>query len=70
MKPRLLLHCNALRGTFCLAREGEAWRRLFTDLTAALDHAATIVPDETPITIYDATGQVILESVVAPQPDF
>jgi hypothetical protein len=67
MKPRLLLYCDAVQSTFALAREGEDAREYFTELRAALDHAASMVGEETPIMIYNEAGRVIVESIVTPR---
>jgi len=66
MKTRLLLHCDTARLTCFLSKEGEQERQFFTDLMEAFEYAATIVTDETPITVYDDGGRVIVESVIAP----
>jgi hypothetical protein len=67
MKPRLLLHCDAEHSRFALSKQGESWRRNFTDLREALDYASTVVTEETPLLVFNEMGRVIVESVVAPR---
>jgi len=66
MKPRLLLHCDALLSSFTLMKQGENWRRSFADLKEALDFATTVVTEETPLVVYNELGRVIIESFVSP----
>ena len=68
MKPRLLLYCDSSHSTIALAREGEDSRHYFTELRAALDHAAAMVTEETPIAIYNESGRVLVETVITPRP--
>jgi len=67
MKPRLLLYCDAVHSTFALAREGEESRQYFTELREALDHATTMVSEETPIAIYNEAVRVIVENIITPR---
>ncbi len=46
--------------------QGEVWREQFNDLRTALDYAATIVTDDTPLLIHNEMGRVIVETVVSP----
>ena len=66
-KLRFYLNCESERSLFILSRDGERWRQYFTDLADALDDAASRVTEETPITILNAAGQVVLESVIVPK---
>jgi hypothetical protein len=66
MKPRLLLHCATNHSRFALSMQGEVWREQFNDLRTALDYAATIVTDDTPLLIHNEMGRVIVETVVSP----
>ncbi|MEI9896179.1 MAG: hypothetical protein WDN28_20520 [Chthoniobacter sp.] len=66
MKSRLFLHCDALHSTFTLSKEGENWQREFINLKEALDFAATVVTEETPLVVYNELGRVIIESFVNP----
>lgn len=68
MRPHLEVHCDATGSTFALGRREEEWRQYFTELRDAFDYAAEIVTEETPITIYNELGCVIVESVIAPKP--
>jgi len=67
MHSRLLLCCHPDRSTFTLSKEGEKSCQFFTELVAALDYAAKIVSDDTPITISNGNGKVIVESVISPR---
>jgi hypothetical protein len=67
MKPRFEVHCDAIGSTFALARGEEGWRQYFTDLRDVLDYATEIATEETPITIYNELGCVIVESIIAPK---
>ena len=66
MKSRLLLQCDAVLTTFSLTHEGQSWRRQFSDLKQALDYAATVVREDTPLIVYNELGRVIIESFVTP----
>jgi hypothetical protein len=67
MNPRFEVHCDAIGSTFALGRQQEEWRQYFTDLRDALDYATEIATEETPVTIYNELGCVIVESVIAPK---
>jgi hypothetical protein len=60
----LLLYCDATHARFTLAREGETWRKEFSDLKAAFACASELVDRDTPITIFNEVGKVIIESTV------
>jgi len=64
MKTRLLLHCAFVDAAFTLAKEGEDWRYTFSRLEEALNYASEIITEETPITIYNEIGEVMVESFV------
>ncbi|MEP6668700.1 MAG: hypothetical protein ABJF10_06080 [Chthoniobacter sp.] len=66
MKSRLLLHCDAVLSQFTLMKQGETWRRQFTDLKEALGYAGTVVTEETPLVVYNELGRIIIESFVSP----
>ena len=68
MKPRLFLHCDASQSKYSISLEGTESRQDFSDLRDALDHAATTVKEETPITIFNGAGKVIVESTISPRP--
>ena len=66
MKLPLMLHCDADQSLFVLSKQGEHWRQRFTDLRTALDHARTVVSEETALLIHNELGRVIIETVVSP----
>ena len=65
MTSRFLLHSNCL-SSFSLSKEGQNWRRQFSDLKAALDYAAAMTDRETPLVVYNEVGRVIIESFIKP----
>jgi len=67
MKGRLLLSCDSANSAFVLTKAGEDWRQRFSDLTTALLHASRLVNQQTPMTVYDQTNQVIVETSVFPR---
>ncbi|HEY3899173.1 MAG TPA: hypothetical protein VGM54_11200 [Chthoniobacter sp.] len=67
MKTRLVLSCDAVHSSFTLSREGETQNQEFNDLREALDYAAAIVTEETPLAIYNEVGRLIVESCVGPR---
>jgi hypothetical protein len=66
MKSRLLLHSDAVLSSFILMKQGENWKRRFTDLKEALGYAATVVEEETHLVVYNEVGRIIIESFVSP----
>ena len=66
MRPRLLLTCDNRLSSFSLTREGQGWRKQFQDLKHALEFAATVIREDTPLVVYNETGRVIVESFVNP----
>ena len=66
MRPRLLLNCDSRLSSFSLTREGQGWRKQFHDLKHALEFAATVVAEDTPLAVYNDVGRVIVESFVNP----
>ena len=66
MRPRLLLNCDSHLSSFSLTREDQSWRKQFHDLKHALDFAATIVRQDTPLVVYNDAGRAIVESFVNP----
>jgi hypothetical protein len=65
MTSRFLLHSNCL-SSFSLTKEGENWRRQFSDLKAVLDYASAMADQETPLAVYNEYGRVIIESFIKP----
>lgn len=66
MRPRLILNCDNRLSSFSLTREGQSWRKQFRDLKHALEFAATVIREDTPLTVFNETGRVIVESFVNP----
>lgn len=66
MRPRLLLNCDSRLSSFSLTREDQTWRKQFGDLKHALEFAATVIREDTPLVVYNEAGRVIVESFVNP----
>jgi len=65
-KSKLLLCCDSERQTYTLRFIGEGWANTFTSTADAMAHAATIVSEETEVTVYNIAGDVMLVTTVAP----
>jgi hypothetical protein len=63
---RFILKCDASRSMFKLYRDGEFLSSEFESLDAALEFAASIARQETPISVMNELGQVFTESTVRP----
>ena len=63
---RFFLHYNAAQSIYILEREGEIWRHEFACMLGALLHAASIVKEETPVTMLNEFGVVFDERTVIP----
>ena len=66
MRPRLHLNCDSRLSSFSLTRDGQSWRKQFKDLKHAIEFAANVVQEDTPLVVYNDVGRVIVESFVAP----
>ena len=63
---RFILKCDASKSVFKLYRDGEFLSSEFETLEAALDFAANIAREETPISVMNELGLVFTESTVRP----
>ena len=67
--PRFFLHCNETQSVYTLEREGETWHKEFNCMLGALLHAASIVKEETPVTMLDEFGVAFMERTIIPNQD-
>jgi hypothetical protein len=60
---KLLLFCEA-NLNYALSQEGLGWKCEFPTMHQALEHARSIIKEDTPLSVYSSRGKVILETVL------
>jgi len=63
---RFFLYCNTTASIYTLEREGDTWRKEFNCMLGALLHAASIVKEETPVTMFNEFGVAFMERTIIP----
>jgi len=62
----LLIFCGGSPFQYTLARAGEDGRKVFNSFEETLEYARTLVQEDTPLTIYDKSGRILLRTSVPP----
>jgi hypothetical protein len=60
------LRCNVSASVYLLSKEGMPWCKAFSNLEEALEYASQMVSDETDMFIFNESGAVIFQTIVAP----
>ncbi|MEP6668962.1 MAG: hypothetical protein ABJF10_07415 [Chthoniobacter sp.] len=62
----VLIFCGGSPFQYTLARVGEDSKKVFNSFEETLEYARKMVTVETPLTIYDKSGRVLLKTTVPP----
>ena len=68
LEQRFFLHCNAKPSRYLLTREGEPWQQEFKCLLGAMLHAASLIEERTPVTLFNEFGVAFQERILIPNP--
>jgi hypothetical protein len=60
------IYCDLQHSEFTLARERNSWRKKFSNLEAALAFASDVATESTRLDVYNALGEMIIQSTVEP----
>jgi len=62
----MLLWCDALNSDYTLSEKGKDWQRSFHSFEDAFEDAESRITSDTPLTLYNERGKVIIETTISP----
>ena len=67
-RSKLQIHCKTSLGKYMVTFPGEDFKEAHPSLELAMDWARSLVDRETPVTVYDEKGYVLMTTTIAPLP--